>query len=112
MRDEVVHGGFDVVIVVAVRVAAGRVVAGVGGAGVGGAGVGMGARVALVTAGRAPEMKGAMRDDAGAVFLVEAHRAPEMVRVRVGDEDGVDVTGREVRLFEPGFDRVPGALSR
>ena len=71
-----------------------------------------GAGVLLQVARRATEVKGSMGDDARAEFFVHAHRAAEMIRVGMGDDDGVDVLGFQVCLPKALKDGLPGALTR
>ena len=93
---EVVHGGFAVMIVRAMN---------------------MSVSVRMLSAVThllrwATEMKGAMRHDLRTALFVDLHGATEMVRMRMGDEDGVDIFGREPGLFQPMTDRIPGRRSR
>jgi len=94
--DEIVDGGFCVMIVMSVGIA-----------------VGMGVRacVALVSAGGATKVERTMGNDARAGFLVKANRASEMIGMRMRDENRVDVTRFETRLLEALLDRVPRSLA-
>lgn len=59
----------------------------------------------------APEMKGPMGHDFGAGLLVDTYGTPEMIGVRMGNEDGVDVAGLEASLPQAMQDRIPGGGS-
>ena len=67
--------------------------------------------VALADRG-ASEMEGTVGDDLGARFFVDAHGAAEMIRMRMGDEDRMDMAGSETGLFQALRDRIPGLDAR
>ena len=93
---EVVDRGFAVVIVAAMHVGMRRSV---------------GAGVPLLRR-RPAEMEGPMGDDLGAGLLRDLHGAPEMIGMRMRDEDRVDMTRLEIRLLQAVLDRVPRARAR
>lgn len=72
----------------------------------------LGARVSLAPSRRAPEMESTVGDDLGAGFFVDAHGAPEMVRVRMRNEHRVNMPGLKVRLLQAMHDGIPGAGAR
>ncbi len=67
--------------------------------------------VALRAAG-ATEMESAVGHDPGAGFLGDLDGASEMVWMRVGDEDRMDMARLEAGLLQAVLDRVPGILPR
>ncbi len=58
------------------------------------------------------EMESAMCDDLGATFLLDLYGAAEMIRMRMCNEDGVNMPWLEARLFESMADGSPGRRSR
>ena len=45
-------------------------------------------------------------------LLGEAHCAAEVIGVRMGDDDGMDVLGRHAGLLQAVLERLPGAGAR
>ena len=61
---------------------------------------------------RAAKMKCTVGDDLCAAFLVNADRTAEMIRMRMRDEDRVDMSWLEPRLLQAMQDRFPRRVSR
>jgi hypothetical protein len=78
MCDEVVNRGLYVMVIISIMRVSVR--------------MRLGARMPLVATGGSAEVKGAMGNDACAGLFVNLHGPAEMIRVRVGNEDGVDMT--------------------
>ena len=67
--------------------------------------------VALLAAGAAV-MESTVGHDPGARFFGDLDGASEMVGMRVGDEDRMDMPRLETGLLQAMLDRVPGILAR
>ena len=66
----------------------------------------------LSMCGRPAEMKGTMGDDLGATFLVDLYGAAKMIWMGMRNEDGVNMSWLESRLFQAMADGIPGRSSR